>query len=386
LWEDGYPFDYNFFLGDRGIEKGIGDNTVPIESATGVIGTEFVLNSVHGNLQTDGEGIVYAELTGVSPTVLISEDRIKDYKFLILDMLSPADMQVVAPDGKRIGKNFETGEEINEIEDAFYSGFATENEFITIPDPLDGEYKVITQGTGNGGEYTVATGYISDKGLINKDFTAFTEPGMVTELNLTLNSSQEDPVVIIPEDTVAPEISIISPKNRDYLRSELLPINVELQDESGVQSSTLKFDETEVSQGREVDLFYESLGNHKFSVSAKDNVGNATSTEINLRVIATLKSTISDIERAYDLSWISSKRVKNQLIRRLRRIIRLEQRVEFFERRHRNKKIKKLEKRIKKILEKKFLKKLGRDYYKKERINQQAYELLKEDIEWLINN
>jgi hypothetical protein len=380
LWEHGYPYDFNISIGDRGIIKGVGDKTVPIESATAVSAEKITLNSGHVDLQTDAEGIIYSKLTGNNPTVLVRKHQTKDYKFLLLKMLSPADMMVIAPDGKRIGKNFETGKEINEIDYAFYSGFETDDEFITIPNPLDGEYRIITKGTGDGGEYTIATGYISGEQLTDKDFTAYTQPDMVTELKLSLNSNQpEEPLEIVPSDVTAPEIKITSPESKDYLRSELLPVNVKITDESGVKSSELKFDDTVVNQSQNIDLFFEKLGNHKFTVSAQDNVGNSTSTEVALRIVATPDSAISDIERAYSLGWISKKQFKDSLIRKLKASIRLEKRIIYIEEKSQDKpkvlkRIEKIEKKIDKLLIKLFMLELELGY-KTKIINQQGYNL-----------
>jgi hypothetical protein len=73
---------------------------------------------------------------------------------LLFNVYSPIDIQVVSPSGKKIGKDFDSGEMVNEIDLAYYSGFDTEEEFITIPNYEKGEYQIKTQGTGEG-EYTV---------------------------------------------------------------------------------------------------------------------------------------------------------------------------------------------------------------------------------------
>ena len=79
---------------------------------------------------------------------------------LVVLLHSPIDVQVVSPSGEKIGKNFETGGKYGEIDGAYYSGFDTNTEFLTIPNPEDGEYKVLTEGTGTG-EYTIETAKIT---------------------------------------------------------------------------------------------------------------------------------------------------------------------------------------------------------------------------------
>ena len=225
--------------------------------------------------------------------------------------LSPVDVVVIAPDGKRIGKDFGTNQEVNEIAEAFYSGFLTDNEYITIPNPLDGEYKIQAKGTGSG-SYTVATGYISDNISVDKDFTAQTQLEMTTELNLVVNNETPTNLDIKPKDITPPEIVTISPQSKDYLRSETIPVNVTISDtESGVFSQSIKFDDKIVNNGDNIDFFFEKLGNHSLTVATSDFVGNSASTTVNFRIIATSQSTIADIKRSYALGWINKASVKN---------------------------------------------------------------------------
>jgi len=86
-------------------------------------------------------------------------------------------MQVISSSGEKIGKNFETGGTYDEIEGAYYSGFDTNTEFLTIPNPEDGEYTVLTEGTGTG-EYTIETAKITEDGSIGEaDESAITITG-----------------------------------------------------------------------------------------------------------------------------------------------------------------------------------------------------------------
>jgi|GEM_PF-762255 len=393
LWEHGYPDGFYEKVGDGGLERKAGDGTVPLESG-GFIAIDLnELNSEHSQLPTRAEGLVFKKLTGKDATTLITSntDSIFDtnFRLLIIKLLSPVDVVVTAPDGKRIGKDFQTNTEMNEIDRAFYSGFSTDNEYITIPNPLDGEYKVELQGTGTG-EYTVASAYISDSASAEKDFTAQTRPGLVSELNLSVDSADPQGLDVKPADMTPPEITISSPQSRDYLRSETLPVNVAIHDvESDIASSGIKFDDRIVHAGDSIDLFFEKLGGHAVSVSASDMIGNATSSVVNFRIIATIESTISDIERAYSLGWISRKTVKDNLLKKLQAAIKLERRIEILEENlpgklSVTKRIEKIEKRIDKILAKELIKELERENPKN--INDIGLNLLKEDINWLLNN
>lgn len=159
-WANGMP--ENFYDGstDQGLEYGKGDETVPEISAENIPADKLLkTNSTHDNLPTVSQCAILFELTGKTSCVKITKIHIPN--ILLFNVFSPIDIQVVAPDGKRAGKNFETGEIYNEIEGAYYTGFGTENEFITIPNPQDGDYKIITQGTGSG-DYKVEMTKISE--------------------------------------------------------------------------------------------------------------------------------------------------------------------------------------------------------------------------------
>ena len=357
LWEHGYPDGFNERIGDRGLEYGAGDGTVSQNSAEYIDIDLNKLSSEHGDLPTDAEGLVFKKLTNKNASVLIDKFRLPDI-ILIIKMLSPADMVVIAPDGKRIGKDFATGQEINEIDGAFYSGFNGDDEYITIPNPLDGDYKVETIGTDNGGQYTVAMGLVTDQGVSEYDFTATTLPGMITSLNIEVNNASSA-IEVVPDDALSPIITITSPEVRDYLHSEVLLVDTTSTDiGTGVLLHQVSFDGKIMSNGDKMDLFFEKLGDHVVSVTSTDFVGNVAVSSTSFRVIATVSSTISDVERAYSLGWIDSFGIKNSLIQKLQR--------------------------IKKKDFRDFLNELNAQRSK--HINEQAFLLIKEDINWLLNN
>ena len=81
------------------------------------------------------------------------------------------------------------------------------------------------------------------------------------------------------------------------------------------------------------------------------------------RIVATLESTISDIERAYTLGWIDNAGIKESLVKKLQAVVK---------------------NKIDKVLANAFLSEL--EAQKNKHINEQAYQLLKEDIEWLLSH
>ncbi|MDD3487494.1 MAG: alpha/beta hydrolase [Candidatus Moranbacteria bacterium] len=203
MWEHGMPENYYDDSTDQGIEYGSGDETVPFSSADGIENDKkIVLNSSHGDIPTAAQCEVFRELTGVQDCSDANVfDKVSD--ILTFDVFSPVDIQVESPSGEKIGKDFETGEDINEIEGAFYTGHDTENEFITIPSPENGEYKVTAQGTDKGGEYKIDVVRIESN---EDDFenakesketiNGFTKPGEIREMSVDIKLGEVDAVNI----------------------------------------------------------------------------------------------------------------------------------------------------------------------------------------------
>ena len=63
---------------------------------------------------------------------------------------SPANLLVTDPMGRRIGVDPATGQTINEIPDATFTGIGTEPESIAIPNAIEGEYQVQVVGSADG--------------------------------------------------------------------------------------------------------------------------------------------------------------------------------------------------------------------------------------------
>ncbi len=288
LWKDGYPKGFDL-SGDKGLEFGEGDKTVPVLSSGYINEGLTSFPSEHTDLPTVAEASILKKLTGLNPLVLIDKKWLPNTKILFVKILSPADIVVIAPDGKRVGKDFVTGSEVNEIAGSFYSGFETDNEFIAIPNPLDGEYKVQAEGTGSGGEYTIASGLVSDQGLADKDYVAHILPNQISELNVKIDTAKPDEVMVTPTDSMSPQIIVRSPLNQDYLRSDVLSISVTSQDsDSGVFSQEIHFDAKIITNSSTIDLFWEGLGNHTLSVLATDFMGNVATTSVPIRIITIL--------------------------------------------------------------------------------------------------
>jgi len=301
FWEHGEPEGFGAIIGDSGLERGVGDNTVTSigSSLDGVVSEELLVS--HNRIPTVAANRIVKVVTGEDSTTNIDNGTNLDTKILLLQLLSPIDVVVTAPDGKKIGKNFETEEEYNEIPFAFYSGYQTDDEYITVLSPLDGEYKIEIQGTNNGGKYGILTSYVSDDTSVTKEISGLTESDQVTTLSVKVNNA--GPESIEPEK------------------------------------------------------------------------------------IVTLEVLLNDIIKAYELGWITDKKLKGRLVKQIEAIIKVEAKIEKVEekdKQNKDKKIEKLELKIDKKLARALLIELKA--YEKDKINKEAYNIIKEDLEWLINN
>ena len=200
MWLDGYPEGFYENSGNPGIIEGQGDKTVPLTSASFITSNLVVTSYEHGALPTQMEGDIYEILTRKIPGTLIQRFiNIPNVRLIFIKIFSPADLLVIAPDGKKIGKDF-NGQEVNGIPNAFYTGFTTDTEFITILNPLDGEYKIYTQGT-ESGQYTVEASFVSEATTTEASFTGNTAPGITSQLNLPVEEGS------IEQDSLEPVVT-----------------------------------------------------------------------------------------------------------------------------------------------------------------------------------
>jgi pimeloyl-ACP methyl ester carboxylesterase len=305
LWIDGKPDGFDGSTSDHGLERGGGDGTV---TTLGTILDTSILNEVasatdHISLPSKKDEDIFKILTGNITTTSFHSNLIE--KLFTIQLHSPIDIVVTDPNGKRVGKDFSTGNEFNEIVGAFYSGYNNnDDEYITIPNPLDGNYKIEVQGTGNGGKYGVLTSYISDNFATATETTGVTKPNQITELDTVINNS--NPQNLKTERIITPEVLI------------------------------------------------------------------------------------NDINGAYDLGWIKDIKIKDALIKQVNGAIKFNKKIDIIKERQQDgsikeKRVERFEIKVNKILVQLFTLEL-KTLLKKKMITQDAFNFIKNDIEYLINN
>lgn len=316
-WPDGYPEGFDSLFGNHGLIDGNGDGTVPIESANALPSDEKIeIDAAHRDIPAKGEDITYKLLTKNDPEHKIDFRKIAS--ILTFFVFSPIDIQVVeTKTGKRVGKDFDhPGQILNEIEGAYYSGYDTNNEFLTIPNPEDGEYKIITQGIGNG-EYKIEATKISEDP--NNPQNAIESTGTISGISQTGINEEEiitvdgNNVLTKPKDTTPPTINISSPENIDYLNNQIINFDYAVtDDESGVASWSATLDGKEMAE-KVLDLSVVPLGNHEFKITAEDKAGNESEKLVSFNVATDINAILQNINHYKDLNFITDQKTADFL-------------------------------------------------------------------------
>src|SRR3990167_560839 len=315
LWGHGKPDGYDsFFGGDRGLELGSGDGTVPIESAQNITADEIIeLQSSHGDLPSDAAKTVVKVLTGSDalsdPGLIYLMDSL-----LLIMPFSPIDIQIVSPSGKRVGKNFETGGMYDEIPGAYYTGYDTQNEFITVPNPEDGEYQILTEGTGEG-DYRIEAVKITEGATPSDDAK---ESVVSFEGTATQGVMEEKKIELLPDDTVisgdtqditAPTVDITSPENTTYFNNEQIPVVYVVSDDVSSEdkiAKEVKLDDALFDQAS-IDLSLHALGSHTFAVRTADEAGNEATQSVTFENTVTFASLNANVDHYFSLGLIKKR-------------------------------------------------------------------------------
>lgn len=236
LWVDGQPTSNILVAGDGTVPRSSIEKYVSVDKEydsinhNGVASTStpyiftqltekdaiIIVGKIYGFFDTDFPLLINkispssADFKSLAQTIaaLFNNNPIGRTMLFVL-LFSPIDMQITAPDGKHIGKDFSTGNTINEIPNALYSGPDAEHEYAIILDPLPGQYKVQTIGTGSG-PYTIATSYISTA-TTSEAFTSGTTTFQQMISNTLTVSATTTLVTIQPQISPTPPLPALTP-------------------------------------------------------------------------------------------------------------------------------------------------------------------------------
>ena len=151
----------------------------PVHAQSTALINYYVVSSPHEELPTNAISHIFASLGLSAPSGVILPPY-EPNAILSFWFASPVDVKIVAPDGAVITKD------INEIPEAFYESTSDPlgPKFVTIPNPINGEYKIELTGIGNG-EYHMGVSHIDD----NSDVVNTVQDTIVTgqEIGYTVN-------------------------------------------------------------------------------------------------------------------------------------------------------------------------------------------------------
>lgn len=310
FWEHGYPYGFTSLMRLNGVILSDGDYTVPYESSIFIQSERLI-----PKLNTNHRKIVSLSAKNI---IEILKDKFIDIqvidqpdKYVIIQVHSPVNARVKTPTGSRVGFDFTTGLDVNEVVGAYYSGSGADNEYIILPLAEVGEYEIGLVGTGIG-EYEIEVMLADDQGISNQKFSGQIAPEIFVDLKFQIN--EENLSEILPIDEQLPEVTITSPEREEYEHHLLVPIQYLAIDNSGqIATTSIKLDDEQYS-GENIDMFTLDLGEHKLTVKVNDWSGNTTEQEVVFQVIATMNSLRSDINRLYDEGEIKNSKTKKQLL------------------------------------------------------------------------
>ncbi|MDP3696414.1 MAG: alpha/beta hydrolase [Candidatus Taylorbacteria bacterium] len=382
-----------------------GDGTVPLISARANSDNYHNYYAPYSQIKADHSGLVkngditkfVADLiTEINPTIpsglsqSISNclDALPNPTKVIFSTHSPVSLHVYDDQNRHTGLNVNGDFEADIPDSNFYmigeNSFASVlagNQYRVVIDALSSgsfDFKIKSY---NGSVLGNSAAYlnVSLPGELFRAEMNFISVNPDLELNIDNNGDDvtdevKNPDVTLSnfgnEDPIPPSVTITEPILTAYARSTLLPIVADLSDADSGIGLVQKYFDGRLLNSDSVDLFFEKLGSHSIDIFVYDKAGNPSKAHKNILVIATVQSTISDIERIHTLGWTSGE-VKHSLKSLLEASLPT---------------AKTLESKGKKadgVLGTAFLNQLETEY-NKGNINKQAYDLLKEDIGWLL--
>ncbi len=389
LWKDGKPDPIN-------PEKDSNNGDGRIMHGSAIISSLFqnTLNYNHGDIVSQSEKIIASRILENLDMIYPAPDIFDEVGFWFA---SPLDVEIKDPTGKIISKD------INNISLAQYSSESKPDgfKFISIPNPIKGEYKIKITGNGDdeyhiGSEYADYTGEKQDSSSIAggeikigeimeyeigynpqnleepvseiklNDTTppaitgnATTQPNANSWYNndVTVHFEAQDnesgidfvtPDVILSTeganqsvtgtatdkagnsasftvsginiDKTAPQISISSPKEKEYLNSNFLEVNYAVSDSfsSPEKIESEVYYDSQLKADKKIDLSLEHLGNHQLKITAQDEAENQAEENVSFSITTNISAIIDNLNHYYDLKLITSEKDKEFLEHQLK--------------------------------------------------------------------
>jgi len=262
-WENGIPENYNFLFTDRGLELGSGDGTVPDSSGANFNNVSDIIinNADHLSVVSLAQNEIVNVLTGKKPEAMVTHSPIEN--LLVFRIFSPADFQIIAPDGKRLGRdlNVASTSVLNEIPGSYYTGFNNSStpEMAIITDPLAGDYRIELIGTGNGGGYRMSASIISDSTSSDSDYSGQILPDQNKSIALSYDSASSSLSRLKPNITINTAIDDV---NMIYDRKLLVDNKIKkkiIRQYESLLHEIEKIDESEHKTHHEEDKFQEKI-------------------------------------------------------------------------------------------------------------------------------
>jgi predicted alpha/beta hydrolase family esterase len=311
-----------------------GDGTVPLISANAVtdVAGRYYVDASHTGLIRDDNPLKLIE-TIVSGTAGVSISGASESssscangrKMTLVSSHSPVSLHVYDVENRHTGLT-ETGEVELGIPGSDVQ-FIDDNTFVFVPGET--KYSVVAEATSAGVATIDSSEYVDTKPIKKSSYVKIPLTSNKTKARLSLDAenststlyvdSEGDgvmdleipPAVVVGElitDEVPPVITITSPEQRNYLRSETITLSIEMLDgESSVSTSSIMLDGILISDAASLDLFNLRLGEHVLLVVAYDAAGNLRQVERRFSVVVTSESAQADVVRAREEGWIVSK-------------------------------------------------------------------------------
>ena len=235
LWEDGFP--NNFYaspISFRGMFFEDGDETVPLKSALavpGVVSEELTFE--HGKLPNEAQSAVIKELTG-KDGIRVNRKPFPISAFFIR-IFSPISVEVADPQGRTTGVDAATGNELNDIPGAFYTGADNGEQFLVIPDPEEGDYQINVKGTG-AGEYAIQASLFGEGLEQTSEVKGNVERGTILGYTASVLSDVTAELEIEPQDSTAPSTTaqVIGTKGKnEWFVSDEVRVSLSAEDNIG---------------------------------------------------------------------------------------------------------------------------------------------------------